>query len=227
MGYSSTAILPRRAWRQFLQSVGCAVDDDDLDYILSGHRRSEILRHFLGELSQAEIDAYGKRKDEFFREIAVAVKPIPGVIEFLDCLKRNNIAAAVATSAGAIRAHSTLAQLRVMHHFTVITTGADVLSGKPDPEIYRLTCQRLNVDPVNALAIEDAPAGIQAAGAAGLRCVGVAGPERSQELIDAGAGCVIENFLAAGRLTLDTILDEPLDCPNSAPLPTSAVPTAR
>jgi len=61
--------------------------------------------------------------------------------------------------------------------FDVVIAAEDVARGKPDPEGYRLARARLEAaagTPLDAIAIEDAPAGLRAARAAGLRCVGLA-----------------------------------------------------
>ena len=49
-------------------------------------------------------------------------------------------------------------------------TGSDVREGKPDPEIYLLAAKTLGLPPARCLAIEDAPAGILSAKAAGMTC---------------------------------------------------------
>jgi len=61
--------------------------------------------------------------------------------------------------------------------FDVVVAAEDVTRGKPDPEGYRLARARLEAAagaPLDAVAIEDAPAGLRAARAAGVRCVGLA-----------------------------------------------------
>jgi beta-phosphoglucomutase-like phosphatase (HAD superfamily) len=108
-----------------------------------------------------------------------------------------------------------LDRLHLTHHFQAVITGGDVAKGKPDPAIYRLACQRLSVAPQNALAIEDAVSGIRAAREAGLRCVGVSTPQLAEDLMAAGADCVIANFLGDAKAKLELILQlaaaEPLD----------------
>ncbi len=196
----------RRAWQKFLENLGQKISEDDLDYILDGRKRSEILRHFFGELSEPEIVAYGRRKDEFFQQAFLEVRPVPGVLEFFDHLRRRKIAMAIATSASKARTCSTLDRLQLTSHFKVIVTGDDVAEGKPDPAIYRVACQRLGVSPENALAIEDAVSGVRAANGAGIRCVAVAGHESAAKLRDAGADHVIENFVGFSVTELRTAL---------------------
>ena len=57
--------------------------------------------------------------------------------------------------------------------FQVIVSSEDVTRGKPDPQVFQLACQRLGLPPRRCVVVEDAPAGVQAAVAAGTRVVGV------------------------------------------------------
>src|SRR5205823_2127559 len=99
------------SWREFLQSLGKNVSEEDLSFILDGHTREEILRHFLGELSQAELLRYGKWKDELFRSMEHCIQPVPGAIEFVNSLNRLGIACAIATSASEIRTFATIERM--------------------------------------------------------------------------------------------------------------------
>ena len=216
----------RKAWRKFLHSMGRDVTNRELDFILDGRKRAEILRYFLGEISEAQVEEHGKRKDDFFHDLELEVKPIPGVVSFLDGLRKQNIAIAVATSASESRARSTLARLHLTHHFQAVITGGDVARGKPDPAIYRLACQRLNIAPQNALAIEDAVSGIRAARGAGLRCVGVSIHQPAGDLMAAGADCVIANFLGDAKAKLEVILQRSAADPQDETLPVAS-PAAR
>lgn len=186
----------RRAWIQFLRTIGREVSEEELNFILDGHKRTDILRHFLGDLSPAELEDFGRRKDLFFQQSASEVAPIPGVPAFLADLAAQNIALAVATSASETRTLETLERLHLKKFFHAIVTAGDVPRGKPDPAIYRIACERLNLSPSAALAIEDAVAGIQAARAAGvLACIGIANHTDAEKLICAGASLVMHDFL--------------------------------
>ncbi len=195
-----------RAWQKFLETLGRKVSDSDLAYILDGRKRTEILRHFFGDLSELEILEYGNRKDEFFRQAALDVTPVPGVLEFLAQLRERKITLAVATSASATRTRSTLNRLQLRNHLQVVVTGDDIDQGKPDPSIYRVACQRLGVSPGNALAFEDAVSGIRAAKGARVCCIAVAGHEPFEKLREAGADHVIENFVGLSLTELETVL---------------------
>ncbi len=69
-----------------------------------------------------------------------------------------------------------LTVLQLVEVFDFIATREDVNLPKPDPEIYLLVAAELKVAPANTLVIEDSPTGIQAALAAGMRCIAVTTP---------------------------------------------------
>ena len=185
----------RRAWKEFLHSLGHPVSEHELGYILEGRKRREILCHFLGELPEDKLSEYGKCKDEFFQRAFAEVRLVPGVAELLECLLSHGVMVAVATSASRMRTHSTLTRLHLQHYFAAIVTGDDVIAGKPDPTIYRTACQQLAVVPSHALAVEDAVPGIEAAVAAGMSCIGVIGNGNDPAMLRrAGAKRLVQDF---------------------------------
>ena len=195
----------RQAWQTFLDSLGKRVTLKDLEFILDGRKRCEILRHFLGDISAEESITLGKKKDEFFREAALDLPLIPGVKTFLDSVRDQQISIGLATSASASRTHSTLRRLDLNRHFQVVVTGDDVERGKPDPAMYRMACQALGADPQHAVAIEDAVSGVVAAIGAGMKCVGVSRNGKRDQLRAAGAAEIIEDFLDFAPDRLDRI----------------------
>jgi beta-phosphoglucomutase len=196
----------REAWRVFLRNLGRTVSDAELDFVLDGRKRGEILCHFLGALSEDEIREYGEQKDKFFRQHSLEINLIPGVVELLSQLRNAAIATAVATSASENRTRRVLDQLQLARSFDIVVSGNDVVCGKPDPEIYRVTCQKLGTSPDCALAIEDAVSGIRAARAAGLMCIGLAGHQLPDVLRAAGATHVVRNFLDLSLTQLEEMV---------------------
>jgi beta-phosphoglucomutase len=184
----------RSAWKQFLGTFGREVGDRELDFVMDGRKRDDILTHFLGPLTEAELNEYGRLKNEFFWQAASEVVPIPGVREFIDRLQSAGITMAVATSASASRTQSILRSMGLLARFRAIVTGDDVGKGKPDPRIYRLACERIKCPPSAAVAFEDAASGVRAAKGAGLKCIGIARCQSADRLTDAGADCVLPDF---------------------------------
>jgi HAD superfamily hydrolase (TIGR01509 family) len=196
--------LHRIAWREFLRALGKPVDESALDFVLDGRTRKEILLHFLGPLTPDQLEDYGCRKDELFRQFDGEVHAIPGVLEFLHDLSQRGVPMALATSATGRRVQGTLKQLGLAQFFRGIVTGDEVGAGKPDPAIYRLAAERLHQPASSLLAIEDAVSGVKSARAAGLRCMGVASAPRAEVLRAAGADPVFPDFrgLTFGQVVL-------------------------
>ena len=112
-------------------------------------------------------------KARTFQELAVRAEPFPGVVELAQAA---NAHVKVALCSGAMRSDimPVITRLGLVERFSSVVTADDVERSKPDPTCYRMTVERLGVtDPSRCVAIEDSPAGIAAARAAGLRVIGV------------------------------------------------------
>ena len=196
----------RKAWRRFFQTLGREVSEPELEFILDGRKRGDILRHFLGNHPGQDLEEFGRRKDCIFRQMRLDVAPVPGAIDMVRELLGNGTALVLATSASRSRAHSTLSDLGLLNCFQQVVTAEDVHLGKPDAAIYRLACNRIGIEPERLLAVEDAISGIRAAVGAGLRCVGVASHETPENLATAGAAHVVQNFEAVTAHDLECVL---------------------
>lgn len=183
-----------RAWERFLKSQGRPVSQQDLDFILEGRKREEILRHFMGELTPELLASYGQQKEALFREESTNMKSIPGVTRFLDELASVSLPMGVASCGGRGRVNHLLDQLQLAHYFRFIITGDDVTDGKPDPAIFLKAAGQLQMHPEDLLVFEDSVSGVRAARAAGMQCLGIADDSRAGELIKAGAKSVVLDF---------------------------------
>jgi len=196
----------RKAWRQFFQALGRDVPDFELNFILDGRKRADILRHFLGNCPDQQLEELGRRKDRIFQQMRLEIAPVPGAVRLVRELHHDGALLALATSASRSRARSTLVELEVLNCFQVIVTGEDVLLGKPDAAIYHLACDRLGIATRHLLAVEDAVSGVRAATNAGLACVGVASHESPEKLTAAGAVYVVPDFGSVFAYDLQSIL---------------------
>lgn len=95
----------------------------------------------------------------------------PGARELLELAKEQGIMTALATSSRQLHAVEMLRQAELFHYFDAAIYGDVVKNAKPDPEIYLTAARLLKTAPSGCMALEDAPAGIQAAYAAGMRPV--------------------------------------------------------
>jgi beta-phosphoglucomutase len=199
--------LHKLAWREFLSSVGKQVSEADLDFILEGRRRRDILIHFLGNLSDTEIREYGNKKDEYFRQASSELEPVPGTVELIVKVRKAGLRIAVATSASRHRAQWTLEQLKIADFFEVVVTGDDVVQSKPDPAIYQLAAQRLSISPERLFAVEDSVCGVRSAKSAGLRCLGIGFEKNVHLLLQAGADWVFPSLVGLSISDLENVFN--------------------
>src|SRR5215471_14718484 len=77
-----------RAWRKSLARFGKRMSKADLEVVRDGRRKEEMLRYFLGNLSDDQLRTYSRLKDELFREEMHGVKATAGVRALLGQLRR-------------------------------------------------------------------------------------------------------------------------------------------
>ena len=149
-----------------MRSLGSIESQAKLDsFFGSGVLEYDVLRNRRIELMEAFIAEHG-------------IEEKKGIRELLACLKEKGIPCAITSSSSIplIRRH--LGDLGLLDGFTALCSGKDVPQGKPAPDIYLHGAATLGIAPEHCLAIEDSPAGIEAAWRAGGMAVIV--PDQDQ-----------------------------------------------
>ena len=103
---------------------------------------------------------------ELFEKEGVPIKK--GLVALLEYLKENNYKTIVATSSQRERMEHILSLAGVLDYFDDSICGNEVKNGKPNPEVFLKACEKIGVDPQEALVLEDSEAGIQAAHSADI-----------------------------------------------------------
>lgn len=140
-----------------------------------GWRNPEIIPRLFGEhYSPGEIDEIGRRKEEYYRaEACRGIELLPGVRALLAALHGEGFRQGIGSSAPRANLEMILDLTRTREFMGAIVGLEDTRRGKPDPEVFLLAARALDVPPERCLVLEDAPVGIQAARAAGMRAIGV------------------------------------------------------
>lgn len=92
-----------------------------------------------------------------------------GLINLLEYLKENNYKTIVATSSNRARVDAILANAGITKYFDASICGDEVSKGKPNPEVFLRSCEKLGVNTDEAIVLEDSEAGIQAAFSANIK----------------------------------------------------------
>jgi len=163
--------MERRVWQLAAQELGIELSDERFATFVghSGDRNDALLRHYFGEAF--DVPRFRALCHRGMCDL-VACEGItlrPGARDWLEFVSALGIPLGLATSSGPAAVQERLGD--VLHLFAAIATRADVAHGKPHPDLYLEAARRLGVVPATAVAVEDSPAGTQAALAAGMRVV--------------------------------------------------------
>lgn len=127
-----------------------------------------------------------EEKWQLFQELAKdKIVPIPGSLELIDVLSKNKFILGLASSAPLRIINLVLETLRIRNKFREVVCTEEVEHGKPFPDIFLLVAERLKANSLNCLVIEDAPLGIKAAKAAGMKCIAITTTHPKAELVEA------------------------------------------
>lgn len=123
----------------------------------------------------ADFDAqsFMDRTSELFHEIEEkeGIPVMKGAVRALEYLSQNGYRLALASSTRGVTVRRQMEKAGLLKWFESLTTGDMVAHSKPDPEIYRIACAALALEPEECAAVEDSPNGIRSAYGAGLQCV--------------------------------------------------------
>jgi len=187
-----TARLHYLAWKRLASELGIDLTPE-YNEKLKGVSRIDSLNLILEmkriSLSEEEKNRLAEKKNKWFLEYIHSMSEadiFPGVRELLAGLKETGVRTALASSSK--NAFTILRQLGITNQFEVAVDGNMITHTKPHPEIFTKTATLLNLPPETCLVIEDAAAGVAAAKAAGMCCVGVGDKEmlREADLIVSG-----------------------------------------
>lgn len=174
-----------RSWNATLSKYSLPFDYETFRTAF-GMNNEGIVRMLLGD--QFHEDLYleiSNKKEETFREaIKGELQLLPGVFSLLKDIQELNIPQAIGSSAPQENIDVIVEELDLGSYFQA-QVSAFGIPGKPDPAVFLICAQRLNVLPENCLVIEDAISGVEAALHAGMRCVAVTTTNPASDLISA------------------------------------------
>lgn len=164
----------RRAWEQLAREEGLPYSDAAF-WATFGMRNADIFPRMFGVSGPPErIVALGGRKEAIYRALlAEDAAPLPGAKELLAALHAAGYRQALGSSAPPANLEAIISLLGLASFLDAIVSGEQVAHGKPAPDIFLAAAEGLDIPPAQCLVIEDAPAGVAAAHAGGMRCLAV------------------------------------------------------
>jgi beta-phosphoglucomutase len=191
-----------RAWEQWAGEAGFPFTRQDFANTF-GMRNPEVIRLlFLPDATDDEASKVAFDKEELYREAVRrdGTELLPGVRNLLQEFRQRGWKQAIGSSAPRMNLELLLDVTDIRAYFDAVVSGNDVSIGKPNPEVFLTAAAQLDTSPENCIVIEDAVVGVQAAVAAGMRCIAVtcAGHHSAEALSAAGAARVVETLEEVG-----------------------------
>jgi len=169
----NTVPLHFKAWQRMFKEYGKDFTFEDYKQKVDGIPRIDGAKAILDDISEDELKKASDKKQGYFLEYLENGKiPIYNTtVDLIKSIRDSSLKAGVISSSKnclPILKKTGLADL-----FDVIITGNDITKGKPDPQVFFMAAEKMNVGPSKCVVFEDAVLGVQAAKAAGMKCIGI------------------------------------------------------
>lgn len=132
-----------------------------------------------------------KTVENHYFQLAEGLQPMPGIIQLLDQLQKAGIKLAVASSGGRRKIDFSLEKTGLLPYFSVICSATEVKRGKPAPDLFLYTAEKLGKDPAACIVVEDSLYGVAAGKRAGMFTIGLTSSFSGEKLASAGSDLVI------------------------------------
>jgi HAD superfamily hydrolase (TIGR01509 family) len=172
-----------QAYRWLLERHGVELTEDYFFSRLFGRRNWDILHDVLPGASEEEVHRLAEEKERKFRELVRGnIEALPGSIQLLNRAHDAGLKQSIVSSTPRLNIQMIVDSLGIFEYLDAVVGEEDSKRGKPDPEPFMVAADRLGVAYERCVVIEDAPDGVRAGKAAGMRVIGVA-TTRSPELL--------------------------------------------
>ncbi len=172
---SDTQKLHSKVDSDTLRKLGIDISPEHITRHYSGVPTSDFFLDILRQY-EMEIDIktlMSERWENIYELAENGIYPIPGSRRLIQSLHAHHYKLAVASSSSHKFIRMVLAHLDLIQYFDALTSGDEAPKGKPSPDIFLITAQKLSVPPSDCLVIEDGLSGMKAASSAGMKCVGL------------------------------------------------------
>jgi beta-phosphoglucomutase len=169
---TDTTPIHLTAWQEAFRPCGISVEKMDV-YLREGMQSRTMAQEIAKEkgvcLRDEDLDRIVAEKTRIFEgEMAARVRTYESVPETLRMLRNNGLRTALVTGSKSSSADKVLRAAGIRDLFDVIVTGDDTKKGKPDPDPYLKAIEKIGVDRLDCVVVENAPLGIRSAKAAGV-----------------------------------------------------------
>lgn len=185
-------------WQDIYREQGFELPHDEWGKIIGGYGLSDFdAAEHLSRLTQGRLDSASLRSRHRLESYSVIERAtvLPGVMDMIHAAKRHGLKLAIASSSRHDWVDGHVKRLGILHHFDRVICADDVGAGrtKPNPDLFLLALNQLQVQKSEAVVFEDSPNGVLAARRAGIFVVAVPNPVTARLKIE-GADMVVRSF---------------------------------
>lgn len=198
---TNTSEYHYRAWKRLADELGIPFDRQRNELLRGVPRRRSLELILDGRPATGEqMQEWMARKNSYYVEFIQQMTPadiLPGALELLEELRQSGIKVSIGSASKNTR--TVLDRLHLWNYVDGVSDGYSVQRQKPAPDLFLHCAQQLGVDPSEAIVVEDAASGVEAALAGGFWTVGLGPKER--------VGAAQAVFPSLEDITLRAILD--------------------
>ncbi len=184
------------SWRILARRFGIEVSETRFKATF-GQPSRDIVRLIWGEVSDHDVRRHDAEKEAIYRDLVRGHVPLmPGARDLLARLRAAGLVLAVATSGPPENLELVLREGGLADYFAATVHAFDIQHGKPAPDCFLLAAERIGLPQASCIVVEDAPVGIRAGVAAGMKVIALAGTHPPELLVAAGAAQVVARLSA-------------------------------
>ncbi len=195
------------SWQRLAEAHGLIITEAEFAAEF-GRTTREIIRDLWGDhIADADVDGCDRLKEEFYREILQEHFPeMVGEAQLLTDLADAGFSLAIGSSGPAENVAVCIECMTRGDLISASVNAHDVTHGKPHPEVFLKAAGKLALAPENCLVVEDAPAGIEAARAAGMAVIAITGTAEVEAL--AGADLIVDSLTEITPAIVKELIDK-------------------
>jgi HAD superfamily hydrolase (TIGR01509 family) len=182
------------AWLPVLARRGIHAQLADIEAFI-GQSDTAVLNHFSQQTGlDLSGDLVAEKETEYFDLARGRLETFAGIETALRTLMHCGASLAVASSGRPHKISFSLGEVGLLSYFPIICSAVEVQLGKPAPDLFLFTAERLGITPDHCIVVEDSVFGIQAARAAGMHTLGFSSSHSEEKLLAAGAHRVFSHY---------------------------------
>lgn len=165
--------LHQKSWEVLAVELGHQLPPDHFEKGFGKRNETIIPKILKWTQDHSEVEAWGKRKEEIYREMAKVegIQLAPGAVDFLTKTNALGVNCAIGTSTERKNIEVAMREHGLGNFFKGAACSEDVKKGKPDPEVFLKAADILSIEPKKCIVFEDSPHGIEAGRKAGMKTI--------------------------------------------------------